>query len=181
MQRESATACLRSACVAGNLTMVVSDPQTGSRQAVPAEYFDRPNADIEFHRSLFGAYKLSEQAVADPLYELIHAKIPKGSFCDPFGGVGIVGSFFKRQGYTVWTGDVLKFAHCFQVARVEASRFPSFGKLRTGLGVSSTEAIRSSLNSRALNQGWFVREYSQRRRFFTTENAGRIEYCMRQF
>ena len=47
---EQGTTCLRTACAARNLTMVVSDPRTGSRHAVPAEYFDRPNADIEFSR-----------------------------------------------------------------------------------------------------------------------------------
>jgi hypothetical protein len=69
---EQGTTCLRTACAARNLTMVVSDPRTGSRHAVPAEYFDRPNADIEFSRGLFGAYELSEQVVADPLYKLVH-------------------------------------------------------------------------------------------------------------
>jgi hypothetical protein len=68
---EQGTTCLRTACAARNLTMVVSDPRTGSRHAVPAEYFDRPNADIEFSRGLFGAYELSEQVVADPLYKLV--------------------------------------------------------------------------------------------------------------
>jgi adenine-specific DNA-methyltransferase len=118
--------------------------------------------------------------VLGPLYELIHDKMPTGSLCDPFGGVGIVGSFFKRQGYAVWTGDVLRFAHCFQVARVEMSRSPRLCNLRTALEASSTNAITTILNSRVLTDGWFVREYSDKRKFFTAENAGRIAYCMRQ-
>jgi hypothetical protein len=45
-----ATDCLRAACAAQTLTMVVSDPRTGSLHALPSEYFDRPNADLEFNR-----------------------------------------------------------------------------------------------------------------------------------
>lgn len=70
---ERATACLRTACAARILRMIVSDPANpGIRHVVPAEYFDqRPMADLEFKRGVFGAYELSELTASDPLFKLV--------------------------------------------------------------------------------------------------------------
>jgi hypothetical protein len=52
--------------------MLVTDPRTQLRYAVPSEYFDqRPLADLEFDSAFFRAMELSEQVVADPLYKLV--------------------------------------------------------------------------------------------------------------
>ena len=37
----------------------------------------------------------------------------QSTFCDPFGGIGTVGSYMKTKGYKVLSGDLLNFAHCF--------------------------------------------------------------------
>jgi hypothetical protein len=67
-----AVACLRTACAAGDLTMVVFDERTHSPHVVPAAYFDhRPAADLEFARSYFGTYELPEVVAADPLYKFV--------------------------------------------------------------------------------------------------------------
>jgi hypothetical protein len=69
---EKATDCLRTSCASRHLTMLVIDPRTQLRYAIPGEYFDqRPFADLEFNRALFRAMELSKQVVADPLYKLV--------------------------------------------------------------------------------------------------------------
>lgn len=69
---ERAIECLRTACAAGNLTMLVVDPNSGQRQEVPAEYFDqRPFADLEFGSAFFRACEKPELVAADPLFKLV--------------------------------------------------------------------------------------------------------------
>jgi hypothetical protein len=64
--------CLCTSCASRHLTMLVTDPRTQLRYAVPSEYFDqRPLADLEFDSAFFRAMELSEQVVADPLYKLV--------------------------------------------------------------------------------------------------------------
>ena len=55
--------------------------------------------------------------------------IKTGCFCDPFGGIGTVGSYMKSKGYRVVSGDILQFAHFFQVARIEQNDLPSFSRI----------------------------------------------------
>jgi hypothetical protein len=70
--KERAIECLRTACAARDLTMVVIDPRTQFRHAVPAAYFDqRPAAELEFEHGEFGAYELPEIVVTDPLFQLV--------------------------------------------------------------------------------------------------------------
>ena len=75
------------------------------------------------------------------LGEIIHARVPSGTFCDAFGGIGTVGAYFKALGYRVWTGDVLLFAHYFQVARIHRQKRPAFHRLRRELGLMATEGV----------------------------------------
>lgn len=114
------------------------------------------------------------------LHQLIASRRPSGTFCDPFGGIGTVGSSFKAKGYEVWTGDILAFAHCFQVARVQCSHAPRFLRLCKALNLKCTAQIVEHLNTIHPERSWFVREYSETRRFFTPENAARIEACRLQ-
>ena len=114
------------------------------------------------------------------VYDLVSARIPSGSFCDPFGGIGVVGAFFKKKGYTIWCGDILTSAHYFQIARVERNRLPSFRKLRRSLNLWSSDEVVQALNSGGKRNGWFVREYSEKRKFFTRSNALRINACRLQ-
>ena len=103
---------------------------------------------------------------------------PTGSFCDPFGGIGIVGSLFKRNGYAVTTGDHLLHAHYSQVARVQRDRTPSFRRLRKSLGLPTARSVVDELNrQRSPASSWLVRQYAIERRFFTPDNARRIAGC----
>ena len=108
---------------------------------------------------------------------MISRCVPGGRLCDPFGGIGSVGSYFKQRGYSIWCGDQLTFAHYFQIARVETNRSPSFRRLRRELNFRSTAQITELLNRLGPEVGWFVRQYAEKRRFFTHRNATRIEAC----
>jgi adenine-specific DNA-methyltransferase len=119
----------------------------------------------------------SKSSTIKKVYQLVAKRMPSGSFCDPFGGIGIVGAFFKKKGYTIWCGDILTSAHYFQIARVERSRHPSFRKLRKAFNLVSSDDIIQHLNAEQGKFGWFVREYSDRRKFFTRPNALRINAC----
>jgi hypothetical protein len=90
---EKAIDCLRTSCASHHLTMLVIDPRTQLRHAVPSEYFDqRPLADLEFDSAFFRAMELSEQVVADPLYKLV---------C-PYRGW--VHGFFESE-FRAWLGN----------------------------------------------------------------------------
>jgi hypothetical protein len=69
---DHATECLRTACAARNLSMLVIDPRSQLRHEVPAEYFDqRPFADLEFGSAYFRGCEKSELAATDPLFKLV--------------------------------------------------------------------------------------------------------------
>jgi hypothetical protein len=69
---DRAIECLRTACAAHDLKMVVIDPRTQLRHVVPAAYFDqRSFADLEFASAFFRGIEHSKQVVADPLYKLV--------------------------------------------------------------------------------------------------------------
>jgi adenine-specific DNA-methyltransferase len=122
-------------------------------------------------------YLGSKAATAETVVQLVQPIISKGSFCDPFGGVGIIGTCFKKEGYKVTAGDILKNAYYFQVARIQRDRQPSFRILRQALGIKSRLDVSCLLNSAIQHSGWFEREYSIRRRFFAPSNARRIAGC----
>ena len=103
---------------------------------------------------------------------------PDGSLCDPFGGIGTIGSLFKRHGYAVTTGDHLLHAHYCQIARVQRGQRPSFRGLRRALGLPTADSVIEELNRKiSPASSWFVRRYAIERRFFTMDNARRIAGC----
>jgi adenine-specific DNA-methyltransferase len=122
-------------------------------------------------------YLGSKASTIDPLFSLVTSRVERGTFCDPFGGIAVVGSFFKLKGFTVWTGDIVTFAHLFQIAKVEAGGPPAFRKLFKHFRTVSVDRVVCALNGLAPKDGWFVTEYAIKRRFFTLENARRIEAC----
>lgn len=119
----------------------------------------------------------SKSSTLADLTRLIDERVPEGTFCDCFGGIGTVGSHFKQAGYRVFTGDLLTFAHFFQIARVQLNELPSFNTLSRRLGVEGPEGVREVLQEVRPREGWFVREYSERRQFFLRRNAKRIQAC----
>lgn len=100
------------------------------------------------------------------------------SACDPFGGIGVVGSWLRGRGYTVTSGDILSFATAFQTARLSFSRRPTFQGLRS-TGLNGHDSVIGRLRGRTAS-GWVHREFAVRRQFFTIENARRIDGARRQ-
>jgi len=121
----------------------------------------------------------SKTSAVEQVFDLVAERAPSGTFCDPFGGIGTVGSYFKQKGYVVTSGDTLWFAHTYQVARIVQSRLPQFKRLKAALNLSCSEDVRRHLNSLQPVSSWLTREYAQQRRFFTVENARRIDACRR--
>lgn len=117
----------------------------------------------------------SKFSTLEQLGALIRPRAPSGTFCDAFGGVGTVGSYFKSLGYQVWSGDVLTFAHCFQVAKVKLRRLPAFKELRNAYRISCTDDLMRALRGKRSDRSWFVQNYAVERKFFTLGNAQEIE------
>jgi len=119
----------------------------------------------------------SKTSTLPNLAALISARVPRGTFCDCFGGVGTVGAHFKSLGYQVWTGDVLRFAHFFQIARIRRHRAPAFRRLRAAIGITACDDVVCLLRDARRSQGWFIEEYSKKRSYFTQNNARKIQGC----
>lgn len=117
----------------------------------------------------------SKISSVDKVYTLVNNIEPSGSFCDPFGGIGSVSSKFLSEGYDVWSGDILLFPHYFQIARLKSHCPNFFEKLLQFLGLQDKREIESYINDCPPANGWFVREYSEKRLFFTRNNALKIQ------
>jgi len=104
--------------------------------------------------------------------EIQSLDLPTGStFCDLFSGTAVVGRRFKQLGYSVTANDHLVFAKCLATTRVKLNSRPRF----KGLKVDPIDF----LNSLPGSSGFFSRSYSpdgpQKRKYFTSENARRID------
>lgn len=119
----------------------------------------------------FGSKKL----LLDSIYSCVKDISENGVFCDPFGGIGTVGGFMKEKGYSVISGDILYFAHCFQAAKLEQRPKDVFKKLNIDNKGTKKEDIEYHLNNLKPEYGWIVEEYSEKRKFFTHENALKIQ------
>jgi adenine-specific DNA-methyltransferase len=122
----------------------------------------------------------SKASTLSRLLQIVRMYVSSGTFCDPFGGIATVGAHFKSAGYRVTTGDQLRFATYFQVARVGYSSVPQFSKLKRKLRLSSASEVVEHLNGLQPVDGWFVREYSRKRAFFSIANARRVEAVRRR-
>lgn len=123
-------------------------------------------------------YLGSKTLLLDKIYEIVKDYSNDGIFCDPFGGIGTVGSYMKKKGYQVITGDILQFAHFFQVALIECNNMPRFNKVREKFGFDTVNDIEQYLNSVVSTTGWLVEEYAFKRKFFTVTNAIHIQGCI---
>jgi adenine-specific DNA-methyltransferase len=86
----------------------------------------------------------------------------------------------RLKGYDVWSGDLLSFAHQFQVARIKFPNEARFSMLMESLSLNNLQDLCRHMNSIAAPVGWFVEEYSIKRNFFTRDNAMKIEACRSQ-
>lgn len=123
-------------------------------------------------------YLGSKTLLLDEIAKLIEEYNGTGVFCDPFGGIGTVGNYMKKLGFSVITGDILNFAHYFQVALIENNELEGFNKLMEYLSLNTLNDLEEYLSCVSESNGWMIREYAQERRFFTYDNACHIQGCI---
>lgn len=122
-------------------------------------------------------YLGSKTSLLDDIAYIAGTYKSDGIFCDPFGGIGTVGRFMKEKGYQVITGDILYFAHCFQMAMIENNGEVDFKNVKSAKGLKSNKEIEQYLNDLPIKEGWLVEEYAEKRRYFTRDNAMLIQAC----
>ena len=122
-------------------------------------------------------YLGSKTLLLEQIFDLIK-EYREGIFCDPFGGIGTVGSYMKEKDFHVITGDILNFAHFFQYTLIERSAESDFTKLYQALQVNCKEEFENVMNRLSVNDGWLIKEYAEKRGFFTKENAKKIQGCI---
>lgn len=101
-----------------------------------------------------------------------------GTFCDPFGGIGTVGAFMKKNGYHVITGDLLNFAHFFQRSLIEFDSTVTFDRLKKYLHLDTLDQLEQYMSSIAVQDGWLIQQYAVERSYFTLDNAYHIQACI---
>jgi adenine-specific DNA-methyltransferase len=120
----------------------------------------------------------SKSSTVEGIYEISSNFISDGTFCDPFGGTSTVGAYYKSKGFKVFTGDLLLFAHYFQVAKLTYDKLPEFNKLREKLHLGNSLEVMEYFNNMNFDYGgWFIESYAVHRKFFTISNARRIQTC----
>ncbi len=95
--------------------------------------------------------------------------------CDPFGGIGLVSSAFKRAGWRVTVADHLLFPYYYLRVRLVAPTRSTFRVLLSHLDFASAAELESHVRNLPAAPGWLTEEYSKRRRFFTRQNAAKID------
>ncbi len=110
--------------------------------------------------------------------------------CDPFAGTAAVARFLKRQGYSVVTGDIMSFSFAFQWTYVVIDRPPRFAALRSEITTDADPlaATLDHLNAIEPRRDFISEHFSPEavagaqpgRRYFTPENAARIDAIRRR-
>lgn len=125
-------------------------------------------------------YLGSKASVLRWVADLVPPATPGAIFADPFGGIGVVGAHFRALGFEVHSGDILKCAHAFQTAKLAFTEAPLPQTLADHLAVSTVDEFLEHLNALRPVNSWVVREFSDRRQYFTRENASRIDAVRRE-
>lgn len=121
-------------------------------------------------------YLGSKSLVVSQISELLEPYEQGLVFCDPFGGIGTVGSYMKQKGFGVVSGDLLLFAHYFQKSLIQLNDIPAFGGLDSLKDQSS--GLEVFFNNIRVDSGWLIEEYSIKRQYFTLPNAENIQACI---
>lgn len=138
----------------------------------------------------------SKKATLPVIQSIIAAHAPEAaSLCDPFAGTCTVARHFKGLGLRVETGDLLWGSYTFQVATIELNQAPNFARLLSVLGadrgdgaerraLKPVDIVLSWLASIPPKTGYVTENFSEAgassRRFFTRENATRIDAIREQ-
>jgi adenine-specific DNA-methyltransferase len=110
--------------------------------------------------------------------------------CDPFAGTAAVARFLKNHGYSVATSDIMSFSFVLQWAYVVVDRIPDFEGLASMIDLDEDPlaATIAHLNRVAPIQEFIYDHFSPEghagsehdRRYFTPENAAKIDAVRRQ-
>lgn len=116
--------------------------------------------------------------------------IDGNSACDPFAGTASVARFLKRQGYSVTTSDIMSFSFALQWAYVVVDRLPNFTDLADSIDLAGDPLLATLeyLTRIEPNHGFIYQHFcpdghattEHQRRYFTPENAARIDAARRQ-
>jgi len=110
--------------------------------------------------------------------------------CDPFAGTAAVARFLKTQGFSVATGDIMSFSLALQWTYVVVDQLPQFKRLHDQVAFNSDAlaAVIRYLNRLEPTQDFIFENFCPEgaggvehdRRYFTPDNAGRIDAVRRQ-
>lgn len=129
----------------------------------------------------------SKAATLPAIQSIVERFAPSArSLCDPFAGTCTVSRHFKSLGLRVETGDLLWGSYIFQRAMIALNRAPAFAKLVSALDLDNADRpvdgatqILRQLDQMTGRRGFITESFSDAgkagRRFFTAENAGRID------
>ena len=125
-------------------------------------------------------------------------RVAQGTAHDAFAGTAAVGRALKSDGWRVVSSDLMTYSYVFQQAYVVASRTPTFAKLiardrsvrralqQQGVTTKSPPDDRLAAMGRVLagldgEDGFISMNFSLKgeRRYFTEENAGKIDAARR--
>jgi adenine-specific DNA methylase len=117
-------------------------------------------------------------------------RIEGQSACDPFAGTAAVACFLKHHGYAVTMGDIMSFSFALQWAYVVVDRMPRFARLADSIQLADNPlAATLDYLNRIQPRHEFIHEHfcpeghaasEHDRRYFTPENAARIDATRRQ-
>lgn len=100
-------------------------------------------------------------------------------FVDLFGGSNVVGEYFADK-YQIISNDIMYFSYVLARGRLGVNKTPSFNKLKQ-LGILDPLRYFSSVNLSDYKGDYATEEYSpageKKRKYFTIDNAKRIDFC----
>ena len=111
----------------------------------------------------------------------------KGVVADIMAGTGSVALELRKKGYTVIASDVMTYSYHHLVTNLLLGEYPEFKGLKSIISNSNVtpyEQVLNYLNSLSPKESFFFREFSpggsplngsSPRKYFTTENASKID------
>lgn len=144
----------------------------------------------------------NKEKLASKIYEILkkyriinlHSK---QVFCDLFSGSASMARFFKKQGFQVYSCDLLYFSYCLQKAYIQNNQIPIFEGLNKVLQIHHKipndtlfcnaripyQKVLDILNHLTLKKGFIYRHYAPSgskdlelpRMYFSDENAQKID------
>lgn len=114
------------------------------------------------------------------------------SFFDVFSGSASMAKFFKKQGFQIYSNDMLYFSYCLQRAYIQNNKIPQFkgleklinsANITNSLFQSPYQKVLCFLDSLPLQKGFIYQNYAPSatqnlaipRQYFSDENAAKID------